>query len=238
MNGKKKIINILIIFLAISLIILYFYSNIYNLKENFESERYANTYTTETSPTLTVQNSAKIRAKYEYDEKRDESNINFSVKIPQNLISTYDLTDEKFGYNAYRLTGFCNAPNATSDTIQEKCSKLDDYTCTNTSCCVLLGGTKCVAGDERGPTFDNYYNDVELNSRDRYYYMGNCYGDCNGLIVKDYSFVYPPSYTLGDLYKRYTPITTKTPVPSKTIAPLNFNSTKTTVPLNTNIPTK
>ena len=79
-------------------------------------------------------------AKYEYDEKYDESRINFNVKIPQNLVSTYDLNDEQVAsYKPYQMKGFCDALNATSDTIEEKCNRLDATNCANTACCVLYG---------------------------------------------------------------------------------------------------
>ena len=101
----------------------------------------------------------------------------------------------------YQLKGFCNAPNATSDTIEQKCNKLDANVCSTTSCCVLLGGTKCVAGDERGPTFDQNFNDQSMLYRDRYYYMGNCYGNCSNYMVANYGRIYTPStLSVSDMY--------------------------------------
>ena len=128
-------------------------------------------------PTLTVKNHAKINAKYEYDEKFDESRINFNVKIPQGLSTTYDLNNEQVAsYTPYQMRGFCNALNSTSDTIEEKCNKLDPMACANTACCVLYGGEKCVSGDERGPTFQQTsYKDTKIENRNKYYYMGKCY---------------------------------------------------------------
>ena len=191
-----------ILFLAICIIIVFVYKK-YSIQiiqdlENFD-------VSTPTPPVSTqnlvqVKNDAKISAKYVFDEKRDESLVKFDVKIPQNLISTYDLNDKKYGsYVPFQLKGFCNAPNATSDTIEEKCMKLDKNVCSTTSCCVLVGGQKCVAGDERGPTFDQNYNDQSLLYKDRYYYMGNCYGNCSNYMVEDYNRIYTPSLSIYDL---------------------------------------
>ena len=151
---------------------------------------------------ITVKNDAQIRAKYSFDEKRDESQINFNVKIPQNLVSTYDINDTTYGsYVPYQLKGFCNAPNATSETIEAKCNQFDQNVCSTTSCCVLLGGTKCVAGDERGPTFQQDFNDPSVSYPDRYYYMGNCYGNCSNYMVANYNQIYKPSsLSISDMY--------------------------------------
>jgi hypothetical protein len=61
---------------------------------------------------------------------------------------------------------------------EEYCRSLDAGTCSSTSCCVLLGGSKCVAGNERGPTYKNNYGDYLVRNKDSYYYNGRCYGNC------------------------------------------------------------
>ena len=77
-----------------------------------------------------------------------------------------------------KLGGFCNANKNNVQGIEEKCQALDKDACASTSCCVLLGGQKCVAGSERGPTLTANYSDYELINKDFYYYQGKCYGNC------------------------------------------------------------
>ena len=82
-------------------------------------------------------------------------------------------------YNtASMLGGFCTQNKNDSNTIEEKCGALDLNTCASTSCCVLLGGQKCVAGNENGPTNVANYSDYSLKNKDFYYYQGKCYGNC------------------------------------------------------------
>ncbi len=76
------------------------------------------------------------------------------------------------------LGGFCNANKHNVQKIEEKCLALDKDACASTSCCVLLGGEKCVAGSKQGPTLTANYSDYELVNKDFYYYQGKCYGNC------------------------------------------------------------
>jgi len=87
-------------------------------------------------------------------------------------------------YNtASMLGGFCTQNKNDSTTIEEKCGALDLNTCASTSCCTLLGGQKCVAGNENGPTNVANYSDYSLKNKDFYYYQGKCYGNCKGNAV-------------------------------------------------------
>ncbi len=79
---------------------------------------------------------------------------------------------------ASQLGGFCNANKNSPQTIEEKCGALDLNACASTSCCVLLGGQKCVAGSANGPHFVANYTDYALKNKDFYYYQGKCYGNC------------------------------------------------------------
>ncbi len=76
--------------------------------------------------------------------------------------------------------GFCNQYKGNIEAIEEKCGALNVNTCASTSCCVLLGGQKCVAGNKNGPTRVANYSDYNLQNRDFYYYNGKCYGNCAG----------------------------------------------------------
>ena len=74
--------------------------------------------------------------------------------------------------------GFCNQYKGNTQAIEEKCGALDVNTCASTSCCVLIGGQKCVAGNKNGPSRAANYSDYNLQNRDFYYYNGKCYGNC------------------------------------------------------------
>jgi hypothetical protein len=76
------------------------------------------------------------------------------------------------------LGGFCTQNKNDVALIEEKCGALDLDTCASTSCCTLLGGQKCVAGNENGPRNTANYTDYSLKNKDFYYYQGKCYGNC------------------------------------------------------------
>jgi hypothetical protein len=80
--------------------------------------------------------------------------------------------------SAYKKVGFCEADKASPIEIEAKCRALDVNTCASTSCCVLLGGSKCVSGNEKGPTDKTHYSDVLVRNKDSYMHMGKCYGNC------------------------------------------------------------
>jgi hypothetical protein len=82
-------------------------------------------------------------------------------------------------YNtAGMLGGFCTQFKNNKFSIEEKCGALDLNTCASTSCCTLIGGQKCVGGNENGPTNPASYSDISLKNKDFYYYQGKCYGNC------------------------------------------------------------
>jgi hypothetical protein len=79
---------------------------------------------------------------------------------------------------ASQLGGFCSFNKNSNINTETACLKLDKNTCASTSCCVLLGGEKCVAGNENGPTIKSNYSDVYLKNKDFYFHQGKCYGNC------------------------------------------------------------
>jgi hypothetical protein len=78
----------------------------------------------------------------------------------------------------YVMGGICNEYKDHPLLLEEACQKLNGNVCASTSCCVLLGGSKCVSGDQRGPTVKSNYSDIFVVNRDYYYYQGKCYGNC------------------------------------------------------------
>jgi hypothetical protein len=82
-------------------------------------------------------------------------------------------------YNsASELGGFCSQQKSFPYELEQKCNTLDKNTCGSTSCCVLLGGSKCVSGDANGPTMKSNYSDIFVKNKEYYYYQGKCYGNC------------------------------------------------------------
>jgi hypothetical protein len=78
----------------------------------------------------------------------------------------------------YQLSGFCKYDRFFPEKIEQKCNALNVDTCATTSCCVLLGNNKCVAGDSNGPKLKSHYTDSDVTIKDKYFYLGRCYGNC------------------------------------------------------------
>lgn len=74
--------------------------------------------------------------------------------------------------------GICNHYKDRPEKLEEECGKLNSNLCASTDCCVLFGGSKCVAGNAQGPTSNLNYGDITIRNRDYYYYKGKCYGNC------------------------------------------------------------
>jgi cytoskeletal protein RodZ len=74
--------------------------------------------------------------------------------------------------NMSPVDDFCKSNSAS---LKESCNKLTKKNCNSTSCCVVLNGKKCVAGNQDGPTFKTESGeDVNI---DYYYYQNKCYGN-------------------------------------------------------------
>jgi hypothetical protein len=74
--------------------------------------------------------------------------------------------------------GFCSYYSLQPDLLEQKCNAIDAASCAATTCCVLLGGQKCVSGNQSGPTMKANYSDFLVLNKDFYYYQGKCYGNC------------------------------------------------------------
>ena len=70
---------------------------------------------------------------------------------------------------------FCEKYRGSSGSLNDECAKLTDKNCGSTSCCVLVNGKKCAAGNADGPTFNTDSNGKTKNL-DYYYYQSKCYG--------------------------------------------------------------
>ena len=74
--------------------------------------------------------------------------------------------------------GVCNYYKNNPDQLEQACQRMDPTVCASTSCCVLLGGAKCVSGSENGPKMKSHYSNTLIPNRDFYYYQSKCYGNC------------------------------------------------------------
>ena len=74
--------------------------------------------------------------------------------------------------------GFCTQYANDQTQLELACNAIPANACASTSCCVLLGGQKCVSGNQSGPKLKTNYSDIFIKNRDFYYYQGKCYGNC------------------------------------------------------------
>jgi hypothetical protein len=74
--------------------------------------------------------------------------------------------------------GACSYYKDQPDKLEEMCLAVDNNNCGAMSCCVLLGGSKCVSGSALGPHNKLNYGDITLRDKDYYYHDGKCYGNC------------------------------------------------------------
>jgi hypothetical protein len=78
----------------------------------------------------------------------------------------------------YIQGGICTYYANNPDRLEQACNNVDPNACASTSCCVLLGGSKCVSGNQTGATMKANYSDRYIKNRDYYYFQGKCYGNC------------------------------------------------------------
>ena len=141
----------------------------YSFDENGKLVREENT-DTNFSPVLYY-----VPGAYKYGSSNYVPNYEDSVYLSR----TTRLPQSSPVYNtASMLGGFCTQNKNDKFAIEEKCGALDLNTCASTSCCTLIGGQKCVGGNENGPTNSASYTDLALKNKDFYYYQGKCYGNC------------------------------------------------------------
>lgn len=74
--------------------------------------------------------------------------------------------------------GFCKQYADFPQNLEQACNATDLNQCASTSCCVLLGGNKCVAGNEKGPLLKSNYSDKFVQDPTYYYFDGKCFGNC------------------------------------------------------------
>jgi hypothetical protein len=112
----------------------------------------------------------------DWDKMKLDTSVN-NNKI--SLIRNPSLSTALVGNDACSSKGLFNS-NFKKDICQltdnvelnKKCQELSPTNCKIPSCCVLLNGVSCVAGNVNGPT----YNTAQGAQTDYYYYKNKCYG--------------------------------------------------------------
>lgn len=100
-----------------------------------------------------------------------ESSVFLSKLTNESPFNSVDLQEKK-------NNGFCKQHAQSPEMIEQKCNRLSSDTCSSTNCCILFGGSKCVAGDAKGPLLRSTYSNMLIKNKDYYYYKGKCYGNC------------------------------------------------------------
>ena len=119
----------------------------------------------------------KIDWKSVYIDNKNNANKNTLKVIPKpitdeivSLSSSNNFLESPFREDV------CEKYIGDYDTIQKKCEQLSVESCKIPACCVLLNGSKCVAGNINGPIF---LTEDGKNIDYKYFYNKNeCYGDC------------------------------------------------------------
>lgn len=92
--------------------------------------------------------------------------------------TTGEVNTGKYMDTTSTLGGQCEYYKESPIKLEEVCNATRPDKCASMSCCVLLGGSKCVAGNESGPIMKSNFADIFVKNRDFYYYNGKCYGNC------------------------------------------------------------
>ena len=133
-----------------------------------------------------------------------------------------------------QLGGFCVFNKNSPENLEKACNKLDNNTCASTNCCVLLGGQKCVSGDENGPKLHVNYNDKSIVNPDKYFYNGKCYGNCvNSMTTNNSLYDYNPFSSAFPINTPESILTTHTFSPPFGYSPAHAPSPS---PVQTSIP--
>jgi len=108
-----------------------------------------------------------------------------AVKRPDvSFITTDNCSTQSLLTSDYK-NDICSTYEGDYQSINQKCNALSNDNCNYVSCCVLLNGNKCVAGNANGPTYlTDQGNAIDYNY---YKYRGKVYPE-------DYNFVPSKGY--------------------------------------------
>ena len=103
-----------------------------------------------------------------------DDKISIVKKSMSNSYIIDDACSTKGFLNSNFKEDICSANGGNFNTINEKCQQLSPENCSIPSCCVLMDGNTCSAGNIRGPTYlTRSGQNVDFTY---YYYKKKCYG--------------------------------------------------------------
>ena len=111
---------------------------------------------------------------FKYGAKTYVPNYEDSVYLSKNTLLPTSHVMNNPEFNA----DFCEKNKNYPDKIDNACNNADKDSCKKSRCCVLLGGEKCVSGNELGPTYRYNYSDYTIRNREYYFYNSKCSGNC------------------------------------------------------------
>ena len=68
---------------------------------------------------------------------------------------------------------FCNEYKHNHTALEKNCNKMHHKECKRSTCCILLNGKKCVAGNAKGPIFFGHGDKPNINNY--WHYKNTCY---------------------------------------------------------------
>jgi hypothetical protein len=111
------------------------------------------------------------------DTTPNESQTITAVRVPGiPAFLTNDACNKNGLLNSDFKEDICKTYAGNAEMIQEKCKKLSPENCKIPSCCVLIKGSQCVAGNQFGPIFASE-NGVDIDFS-YFYHKNKCYGKC------------------------------------------------------------
>ncbi len=117
---------------------------------------------------LMTQEAAYQRAQINATAEAEKTTPLAGITVAPTLINNSFFPGSKFS------DPFCGLYSGTAK-LSQQCNALTEDSCNLTDCCVYVNGTKCMAGDAKGPT---NIAGVPTDS-DYYLYKYQCYGNCN-----------------------------------------------------------
>jgi len=115
---------------------------------------------------------SNINLNTEQSNKKVVQVVNIEALTSKNDSSNTKKESPNTSINLNPISDFCKS---SSDSLKKSCAKLTKKNCNATTCCVVLNGKKCVAGNQDGPTFKTESGkDITV---DYYYYQNKCYGN-------------------------------------------------------------
>ena len=109
------------------------------------------------------------------DKKKEDKTINMLKKIVEPPVLS-DACSKKGLLNSSFKDDICVKYMGNNVALNEKCQELSGDNCKIPDCCVLVNGSKCIAGSINGPTF--LTEDGETSDYSYYFHKNKCYGDC------------------------------------------------------------